>query len=58
MARYGDYKAVIKRRREEIAFLYFEGQTAEEIAEYSTYSVATIKRDIEYIESHREEFLE
>lgn len=52
-----DYKATIKRRREDIAPLYFDGQTAEEIAEDSLYSVGIIRRDIEYIESHPEEFL-
>lgn len=47
-----------QRRREEVAFLYlFEEYTAEEISEYSVYSLRTIKGDIAYIETHREEFL-
>lgn len=46
-----------KRRIEEIAYLYFDGWTKEEMAEESGYSIRTISRDIEYIEAHREEFL-
>ncbi|MCI8760363.1 MAG: hypothetical protein HFJ34_04510 [Clostridia bacterium] len=45
-----------RRRREEIASLLLEGYEAQEIAEYSVYSIDTVKRDIKYIETHQEEF--
>ena len=45
-----------KRRIQEVAYLYFEGWSEEEIAEESGYSVRTIQRDIEYVEAHKEEF--
>lgn len=46
-----------KRRIEQVAYLYLEGYSKEEISEYADVSVTTIKRDIEYIESHIKEFL-
>lgn len=52
-----DYKPSTVRRREEIAFPYFQGYTAREIAEYSIYSKKTVEKDIIYIEAHLEEFL-
>lgn len=46
-----------KRRREEIAFAFFQGYTAKEIVEYSRYSEKAVRMDIKYIEAHPEEFL-
>ena len=47
----------VEKRRMEIAHLYFEGNTPEEIASDAEISVRTVKRDIKYIEEHIEEFL-
>ena len=48
----------VKRRREEIAYLSIvEEYTIEELVELSGYSDRTIRRDLKYIESHKEEFL-
>lgn len=44
-------------RIEQVADLYFEGYSKEEIAEYADVSVRTIGRDIEYIEEHKMQFL-
>lgn len=47
-----------QRRREEVAYLFFmEGYSIDEIAEYSVYTSKTIERDVKYIQSHLEEFL-
>jgi len=47
----------VKRRREEVANLYFlEGYTIQEIAENSVYSARTIQRDVNYIKTHMKEF--
>ncbi len=54
------YRATTKeartRRRQEIAALLLEGYEPIEMAEYSVYSIDTIRRDIRYIEAHPEEF--
>ncbi len=51
-------KIRIQRRREEVADLFFrEGYSIDEIAEYSIYFPQTIKRDVEYIQAHLEDFL-
>ena len=42
-----------KRRIQEVAYLYFDVWSEEEIAEESGYSVRTIQRDIEYVEAHK-----
>lgn len=45
-----------QQRRREVASLYYEGWSLKDIAANSVYSIRTIERDIEYIESHPEEF--
>lgn len=47
----------VEKRRMEIAYLYFEGYTPEEIASDAEISVRTVERDIKYIKEHIEEFL-
>lgn len=48
----------IQRRRKEIAVLWlYEGYTLKEISQYSVYSERTVGRDIDYIESHLDEFM-
>lgn len=46
-----------RQRLEEIAYLYFEGKKAREIAEDTDISLRTVQRDIKYIKEHRNEFL-
>ena len=46
-----------RRRREDIAFAYFQGYTVPEIVFFSRHCEKTVKRDIEYIEAHPDEFL-
>ncbi len=47
----------IARRREEVAHLFLqEGLSPQEIAEYSVYSLKTIKKDVAYIKAHPEDF--
>lgn len=46
----------VRKRREQIALLYLEDWTPQEIAENSGIPLRTVQRDVQYINEHEEEF--
>ncbi len=52
-----NFKHQIQKRREDVLFAYFiEGLSIELISELSGHRIATIERDLKYIENNLEEF--
>ena len=50
-------KHQIQKRREDVLFAYYiEGLSIELISEYSGHKIATIEKDLKYIENNLEEF--